>query len=77
AEGELPQPQRKVRIGLVRGGKVHFSEWSEGSSVSIEVPSEEPHGTGFSKLKFVSLKNGSVSRKYSKTDLILFALQGK
>lgn len=77
AEGELPQPQRRIRIGLVLGGKIHFSEWSEESSVSIEVPSKEPRGTDFSKLKFVSLKNGSISRKFSKADLILFALQGK
>lgn len=34
-EGGMERPPREIRIGLVRGGKIFFSEWSEGDRATM------------------------------------------
>lgn len=71
-EGNM-ESRRRIRVGLVRTGRIFFSEWSGSGRVTMDIPEEAGVHVpaGKADLSFVCLKNGSISRRYTKKELIL------
>ena len=62
---------RKIRIGLVNNGKITYSDWSDSDSVSVIAPPDSHPSLDPAALQFTRLKDGAISKRMTKRELIL------
>ena len=73
-EGEWPSGPdsgRKLRIGLVRGGRISYSSWSSDGCVRMPATEEPRKNLRGLKLPFIKLVDGSVSKRPTKLGIIM------
>ena len=70
-EGRHSHGQRVIRIGQVCNGEVLYSQWSASGSISMPLAQDSITSIERDKMKFVSVENGSISSRMTKTELIL------
>lgn len=73
-DGNISGTVKKLRIGYVCGGKVVYSDWSEGLAVSMDINGIATSAVDADALSFVHLENGSISHKQTKRELLLINL---
>lgn len=71
SEGLRQEGLRHIRMGLVCDGKVVYSDWSSSGKVSMETVPDKKTSLDCTEMEFVTLKNGSISKKLTKRELIL------
>lgn len=70
-QGGMQEGGRPVRVGLVRGGRITWSEWSESGSVTMDDPGLASVPADAEALQFTPVADGSNSQKLTKMKLIL------
>ena len=70
-EGKLWDIGRSIRVGIVRGGRIHWSDWTIWNKVSVDMPEEQSKPIDAASLSFTELENGSISKKMTKAELIM------
>lgn len=70
-DGKLWDIGRSIRVGIVRGGRIHWSGWTIWNKVSVDMPEEKSKTIDAASLSFTELENGSISKKMSKAELIM------
>ena len=53
--GEMERPEKMIRIGIVCDGKIYYSPWTKGNTVSLKAPKEKEFILDASKLKFSNI----------------------
>ena len=70
-EGKLWDIGRSIRVGIVRGGRIYWSDWTIWNKVSVDMPEEQSKPIDAASLLFTELENGSISKKMTKAELIM------
>lgn len=70
-EGMMERAPRALRIGLVCDRTITFSPWSTDGTARIQAGHQTTGNLDLSDISFVKLKDGSISKKMTKRELIL------
>lgn len=69
-DGSLEGKVSRIRMAILKGGKVTFSDFAEGCTVSMAVPEGDNKGLACQKFDFVELKDYSVNTRVTLLELI-------
>lgn len=69
-EGSLEHKISKIRMGIVQGGEITYSDYTEGRELSMPVPQGGSKGLDKNDFNFVFLKDYSANSKVTIIDLI-------
>ncbi len=70
-EGLRRHDTRAIRIGQVCNGSVSYSQWSKENSISMPLVEDKFTSIERDKMDFVTVENGSISKRMTKTELIM------